>query len=117
MSWQKIPIQEDGSSLELSEKTCLIIPSPPPLLAIYRTPTVHNTKDPEKFALLCNMSSEPIEIPEGVIIAYQEVAHDLEKQNSAQIVLVDISLSDTALSAYSDRKQQYRQVDKLNSND
>ena len=115
MSWQKIPLQEDGFSLELSEKTCLIIPSPPPLLAIYGAPTVHNTADPEKFALLCNMSSEPIEIPEGVIIAYQEVAYDLEKQSSAQIVSADTSPSDTALLAYSDRKQQYRQVDKLKS--
>ena len=53
------------------------------------------------------MSSEPIEIPEGVIIAYQEVAYDLEKQSSAQIVSADTSPSDIALSAYSDRKQQY----------
>ena len=114
MSWQKIPVQ-DKSTIQAKKGISIIIPSPPPTLAIYGAPVVHNTEDPEKFVLLCNMSFESIDIPADAIIAYQETVRDLTEQNQPQITSRNSVLSAPTVSTGSDYNQQHRQVDKLKS--
>ena len=113
MSWQKIPLRDEESFLQTTAKTCIIIPSPPPVFSIYGAPTFHNTSDFKKFALLCNMTQEPIDIPAGATIAYQENAYDLEGENLSTASSRDSVLRASTTPIQSDKRNRHPQVDKL----
>ena len=113
MAWHKVMVQGNGSLYETTAKICIIMPSLPPILPIYGAPTVHNTEDQQKFALICNLSQESLEIPAGAIIAHQETAHDLEEQSFTMTLSVNSALLSTTHSTLSKRDNQYQQVDKL----
>ena len=114
MSWQKVSVQNKGL-LSQTAKACIIIPSPSPIFSIYGAPTIHNTDDDEKFTLLCNMSQDPIDIPHGAIVAYQESAYDLEDQSSPILLSMKPVLSNTTASTQLNHKSRWPQVDKLKS--
>ena len=115
MAWHKIPIRHHGNLLYTKREACIIMPSLLPTLAVYGAPTIHNTSDSEKFVLLCNMSQEPIIIPAGAMVAYQERAYDLEEESSTTILPVGSALSVATAPTQTKHKDQHPQADKLKS--
>ena len=113
MTWHKVPVIDDEVSFQSSSIACILLPFPPPTLAVHGAPTFHNTTDQQKFILLCNMSQDPIDIPVGAIVAHQEIAQDLERESVATTVLMDSGFSASAIETRSNVKDRYPQVDKL----
>ena len=115
MSWQRVSVEDSKPLLLATAKTCILIPSLLPIFPFHGAPTVHNSEDQEKFVLLCNMSSEPIDIPADATVAHQEIAYDIEEPSLTTIPVRDSVLSNTIISSKSDRKSHCSQADKLKS--
>ena len=61
------------------------------------------------------MNHEAIEIPAGAVIAYQEIAQDLEKESYTQAIPINSVSRVPNTQSQSSDEIQYPQVDKLKS--
>ena len=115
MTWHRVQVYDKHSYPVFYSNTCLLLPSPPPILPICGAPTFHNITDSQKFILICNMSSEPIEIPADASIAVQEEAQDLGEEPAIKEVSQHLVESTTTTQITTRDKNLHPQADKLKS--
>ena len=115
MIWHRVQVYDKHSYPVFYSNTCLLLPSPPPILPICGAPTFHNITDSQKFILICNMSSEPIEIPADASIAVQEEAQDLGEDPAIKEVSQHLVESTTTTQITTRDKNLHLQADKLKS--